>query len=346
MSGKRSASSEGTAAVGLEPGKNGVPRSGASREHPEGHTPRGASRQVAELQRARMLTAMVQEISERGAANVSVAHVVGRSGVSRRTFYEIFDDREDCFLEAFDDALKHVAEVVLPVYEESGTWRSRTRAALTALLESLECDPAMGRLLIVESLAAGPGALERRRNVSSQILPIVDLGRTEKGGDPPPLTAEGIVGGVLSVLHARLSEKNPGSLLELASPLMGMIVLPYLGPTAARKEIERPIPRRPAKRPVLRTDPLQDLPMRFTYRTMRVLTAVAAGPGSSNRAVGESAGIPDQGQASKLLARLRKLGLIENQGGDPARGEPNAWTLTAKGTEVHEAIAGIDGAAP
>jgi AcrR family transcriptional regulator len=330
MVGKRRAPSEGAAPNGLKPGSNG-----AGRE------------QVAGIQRARMLTAMVQEVAERGAGNVSVALVVGRSGVSRRTFYELFDDREDCFLAAFDDALKHVAAVVVPAYEESGTWRSRMRAALTALLESLECDPAMGRLLIVESLAAGPGALERRRNVFSQILSIVDLGRTEKGGDPPPLTAEGIIGGVLSVLHARLTETHPGSLVELTSPLMGMIVLPYLGQAAARKEIERPTPKRAGKRPIVRTDPLQDLPMRFTYRTMRVLMSIAelGGRGTypSNRAVGESAGIGDQGQASKLLARLHKLDLIENQGGDPARGEPNAWTLTAMGREVHESIAGLGG---
>jgi DNA-binding MarR family transcriptional regulator len=88
---------------------------------------------------------------------------------------------------------------------------------------------------------------------------------------------------------------------------------------------------------------LQDLPMRFTYRTMRVLMAVAERPGSSNRMVGQAAGIGDQGQASKLLARLHKLGLIENQGGDPARGEPNAWTLTPTGRQVHGTIAGLEG---
>src|ERR1700735_5866663 len=82
----------------------------------------GGRGQVAELQRARLLTAMVQEVSERGAANVSVGHVVGRSGVSRRTFYEIFEDREDCFLAAFDDALSDVAAVVVPGYELSGSW--------------------------------------------------------------------------------------------------------------------------------------------------------------------------------------------------------------------------------
>jgi AcrR family transcriptional regulator len=309
---------------------------------------------VAEIQRSRMLTAMMQEIAERGAANVSVAHVVSRSGVSRRTFYEIFEDREDCFLAAFDDALAHFAAVVIVAYERPGSWRVRVRSALTALLECLESDPASGRLLIVESLAAGPKALERRRNVLAQIIPVIEQGQgtSKMSAQPPPLTAEGIAGGVLSVLHARLTEipsslavrttraerPRDDSLLDLLNPLMGMIVLPYLGPAAVRKELGRPTPDHSGQRPAIRTDPLQDLPMRFTYRTMRVLMAVAELPGSSNRMVGQSAGIGDQGQASKLLARLHKLGLIEHQGGDPARGEPNAWALTASGKQVHDVI--------
>jgi AcrR family transcriptional regulator/DNA-binding MarR family transcriptional regulator len=290
-----------------------------------------------------MLTAMVQEISERGAANVSVAHVVGRSGVSRRTFYEIFEDCEDCFLTAFDDALRGVAAVVLVAYEQPGSWQARIRAALTALLETLERDPATARLLIVESLAAGPRALERRQGVLAQITPAIEQGSAEgkSGVVPTSLVAEGVVGGVLAVLHARLIEKGRGSLLELASPLMGMIVLPYLGPAAARREIERPAPMRSNEHHVVRKDPLQELPMRFTYRTMRVLMSVAEQPGCSNRTIGERAGIGDQGQASKLLARLHRLGLIENRGGDLARGEPNAWTLTTTGQEVHQSIVGL-----
>ena len=313
--------------------------------------------QVAELQRARLLTAMVQEVSERGAANVSVGHVVGRSGVSRRTFYEIFNDREDCFLAAFDEALQHAASVVVPAYGTGGAWQTRVRAGLTALLGFLDSDRAAARLLIVESLAAGPDALERRRQVIAQLVAVLELGRTEGKAklDPPVLTDEAIVGGLLSVLHGRLasgadSERrtNHGrghavesSLLELSGPLMGMIVLPYLGPVAARKEIERPSPQPTSVGQIVRADPLQDLPMRLTYRTMRVLVAVAENPGSSNRTIGQSAGIADQGQASKLLARLHKLGLIENRGGDPARGEANAWVLTMTGQQVHDSIAGL-----
>jgi AcrR family transcriptional regulator/DNA-binding MarR family transcriptional regulator len=331
MPAMREVSSEGAAL-------NGGKREGSGVKDRGGVAGRG---QVAEVQRARILTAMVQEVSERGAGNVSVGHVVGRCGVSRRTFYELFEDREDCFLAAFDDALKHAAGVVVPAYQQSGSWQAKVRAALMALLECLDYNPAMGRLLVVESLAVGHKALERRKNVLLLINSILDEGRTEgkSGNGPPALTAEGITGGVLSVLHARLTEKHPGGLVELVNPLMGMIVLPYLGPAAARKEIERPTPKRTMTKPTVRADPLQELPMRFTYRTMRVLMSVAEQPGSSNRTISESAGIPDQGQASKLLARLHRLGLIENEGGDPARGEPNAWTLTTTGRDVHDSIA-------
>ncbi len=79
--------------------------------------------------------------------------------------------------------------------------------------------------------------------------------------------------------------------------------------------------------------------MRLTYRTVRVLMAIAAHPGSSNRVVAGTAEVTDQGQMSKLLARLHDIGLIENTGGGATRGEPNAWTLTDKGWRVQGAIA-------
>ena len=295
---------------------------------------------VSEIQRARMLAAMVEVVSELGAGNVTVAHVVARSGVSRRTFYELFDDREDCFLAAFDDAIEKIAAAVVPAYEREKAWRERIRAGLTALLELLDYDRGTGRLVIVETLGAGPRALERRRRVLAQVIVAVDDGRREAKKDgPPPLAAEGVVGAVLAVLHARVLEGDTVRLAKLANPLMGMIVLPYLGQAAARRELARPVPApRDTARRGAPTNPLRELEMRLTYRTVRVLTAVAASPGSSNRTVGDGSGITDQGQISKLLARLHGLGLVENTGAGSARGEPNAWTLTAKGWEVHAAI--------
>jgi DNA-binding MarR family transcriptional regulator len=74
--------------------------------------------------------------------------------------------------------------------------------------------------------------------------------------------------------------------------------------------------------------------MRLTYRTARVLEVTAQNPGASNRVVGEHAGIYDQGQVSKLLARLQRLGLLENTGAGHAKGERNEWRLTSLGESV------------
>ncbi|MGC2372678.1 MAG: TetR/AcrR family transcriptional regulator [Solirubrobacteraceae bacterium] len=286
---------------------------------------------------------MVDVATERGVSSATVTRVVARSGVSRRTFYELFEDRETCFLAAFEEALARIAEVVLPAYERPSNWRSKMRAALTALLEVGEYEPTVGRLVLVETLGAGPRALERRRRVLVQIVAAVDRGRAEAKGDAPSsLTAEGVVGGVLSLIYTRLLDGEHGRLVELTGPLMSMIVLPYLGPAAARRELERPVPesRDDAKRAGI--DPLRGLDMRLTYRTVRVLLAVGelSGQGSfpSNRQIADASGIRDQGQISKLLSRLEHLGLIENAGEGQAKGEPNAWRLTERGGEVQEVI--------
>ena len=307
-----------------------------------------------------MLAALVDVVAEHGAASLTVTHVVARSGVSRRTFYEIFEDREDCLLAALENAVARIARGVEEAYEQPGAWRTRIRAGLVVLLELLDDDPEIARLLIVESLAAGPRALAYRERVLAPVTAVVDEGRFEvkRGNGPPPLTAASVVGGVLSVLHSRLLADAPGSrsadepssqttdsplgprsgLVELTSSLMSMIVLPYLGQAAAQKEMQCAVPvRQDAPRERFK-DPLGDLDMRLTYRTVRVLAAVATNPASSNRQLGQAAGIEDQGQISKLLARLRKLGLIENADTDPGKGAPNAWTLTTRGEGVMQTV--------
>src|SRR5258705_2842582 len=313
-----------------------------------------AREHVFEIQRARILAAMVEECAARGAANVTVAHVVERAGVSRRTFYELFSDWEDCFLAAFNEGVRRASHYVLHGYDPRMRWNVRIRTALTGLLSFLDAEPGIGRLLIVDSLGAGARTLERRQRVLTQMAASVDEGRRQSKAvaELPPLTAEGVVGGVLSVLHSRLlvspplNTRGPGrgphlspaaggprigdpqgdSLLSIAGPLMGMIVLPYLGLAAARRENAIPIPKNPPVVHHPQGNPLGRLEMRLTYRTVRVLMAIAAHPGSSNRVVADAAEVSDQGQMSKLLARLHGLGLIENTGGGgpPGGAEPLA----------------------
>jgi AcrR family transcriptional regulator len=287
---------------------------------------------------------MIDVSAEHGVGNATIARVVARSAVSRRTFYELFEDREDCLLAACEDALARIAAVVVPAYEAPARWREKLRAGLLALLGFLEFDRGRGRLVIVGTPGAGPVVQERRRRVLAQVITAVDLGRAEvgRGEGPPPLTAEGLVGGVLSLIHTRMVEDDGSALVELLGPLMSMIVLPYLGPSAARRELAQPVP--PASNGAISApgDPLRDLDMRLTYRTIRVLLAVGElserGSDPSNRQVGDAAGIRDQGQISKLLSRLEHLGLIRKADEVRTKGEPNAWMLTDRGHEVREVI--------
>jgi AcrR family transcriptional regulator len=295
---------------------------------------------VSEVQRARMVMAARQVVADEGYARMSVERVVARAGVSRKTFYDLFENREDCFLEAFDDAIARAGRIVGEAYRGERGWREQIRAGLAALLALLDEEPELRAVCVVEALAAGPRVLERRSRVLRVLIDAVERGRElRRRDDPPPLTGEGVVGAVFSVVHARALHDGSAPLSELLGQLMGMIVLPYLGSGAATKELRLPTPPRltsPAPRRA--RDVLEGLDMRLTYRTLRVLAVIAEHAGASNRQIADEAGVADQGQVSKLLTRLANLGLIHNLGGGHAKGGPNAWRLTVKGEAVESAI--------
>lgn len=302
---------------------------------------RAPSEQMSEIQRLRILTAMAEVASEYGAGTVTVAHVVTKAGVSRRTFYELFGDREECLLATFDDAVARAAARVRPAYESQSGWPQRIRAGLLELLVFLDEEPALARMCIVQALAAGPKVLEHRARVVEQLVAAVDEGRAEvrRGtGEPLPMTADGVVGAVLSLIHVRLLTAEPEPVTELLGVLMSVIVLPYLGQGAARREFDRPAPSSASANGAPRAGALEDLPIRITYRTVSVLRAIARRPGASNREIARQAGIQDDGQVSKLLNRLRNLGLIDNLDADAAKSAPNAWQLTPRGHEVEQAV--------
>jgi AcrR family transcriptional regulator len=305
---------------------------------------------VEEVQRTRILEAMAEMAVDLGAGAVTVSHVVARAGVSRRTFYELFGDREACLLAAFNLGVERARARIEPAYTAEPRWRDGIRVGLAAFLSFLEDEPALGRLCVVYSLGGGAQVLSRRAEVLGKLAEVVDRGRTEgtagKGQPPPALIAEGVVGAVMSVIYGQLQGQENGTggeeqpLIGLFGVLMNLILLPYLGPSAARRELTRPVPKVQTGTESARAgedagggggDLLQ---IRLTYRTARVLTAIAEYPGASNREVATHADIADQGQISKLLGRLLRLGLIANTGEHTSRGAPNAWRLTELGERV------------
>ncbi len=310
---------------------------------------------VVEIQRTRLLAATLGAIDDLGYPRVTVAHIASRARVSRRTFYDLFDNREDCLLEALQSVIGMIREELVAVGLDGVLWRERVRRGLWRILVFLEREPVLARVLVVQALRGGPRVLERRERVLAELAGVVEDGRLEgaRRTECPPLTAEGLVGAAFTIVYGRLLRVENEPLTSVFGELMGMIVLPYLGPAAARRERDRPPPALDAaplasglsslgvaREGVIGggSDVLAGLPMRLTYRTARVLETIAERSGVSNRQAGELAGVTDQGQISKLLSRLQRLGLIENTGEGHVRGERNAWTLTPTGSRVAQSI--------
>ncbi len=199
----------------------------------------------------------------------------------------------------------------------------------------------------------------------AELCEVVDRGRAQASGARAPgrLVAEGVVGAVVAVLYTRLLARGAGAssyfaepaeseqpLIELHGELMNLIVLPYLGAAIAAKELVRsapPVPpsaRQGEARPIGR-GAREEPAARLTYRTVRVLRAIAELPAASNREVAERAGIVDQGQISKILTRLEYQGLVANRSGaSAARGTPNSWWLTERGEALEHEIGQHPGA--
>lgn len=306
---------------------------------------------MEEIQRTRILEAIAKLTAERGAgegaATVTIAHIVERAGVSRATFYELFADREACLVAAFDLGVERATARIVPAYTGESRWRDGLRAGMAAFLAFLEDEPALARLCVVHAMGGGPVVLAHRTEVLERLWEVVDRGRLESSSgkdDPPAVMAEGVVGAVLSVVQNRLqSEVDERPLMELFGPLMSLLLLPYLGSSAARRELTRPPPRvgaRLGETSSAEESRFEDPGVRLTYRTARVLTAIAEFPGASNREVAERAGIVDQGQISKLLGRLEAQGLIAKMGDVSSRGAPNAWRLTDRGERIERVADG------
>lgn len=303
---------------------------------------------LASIQRSRLLAAALTEMDERGYASATVAHITSRSRVSRRTFYELFANREECLVAVLEQAVELIEHDLTQADLGGLPWLERVRAGLSVILEFFDREPVLARVCVVHVLGAGSDVLERREAILTRLAGVVDEGHREnaQGAESDRLTAEGVVGAAFTILYTRLLRRDPQPLSDLLGELSGMIVLPYLGKAAARREQLRPTPvvppgsGRAGHGPAQTTvDPLADVQMRLTYRTARILEGAGEHPGASNRQLADYAGIHDQGQASKLLGRLQRLGLLENQGErERTKGEANAWTLTPKGEQVTHSI--------
>ena len=204
----------------------------------------GHHSRIHEIQRSRLLAAAIAAVDELGYADTTVSDVTNRARVSRRTFYELFSNREECLIAVLEDVVALIGAEVSQVDLERLCWRERIRGELWAILCFLDREPALARVCVVQALRGGPEVLARRDQILAGLAAIVDEGRLEgaRGEQCTPLTAEGVVGAAFAIVYARLLRHEHGSLTGLLGELMGMIVLPYQGAAAARREQARPAP--------------------------------------------------------------------------------------------------------
>lgn len=296
---------------------------------------------VAQAQRARIVVVAQQLLCDAPAEALSIGAICGRAGISRSTFYAAFADRSELLLTVFDDVTERAGRAMAAARDAESSWLDGVRAALIELLGLFDEAPGLARFVVAASLAGDEALLAHRATVLSVLARALEQGSPAAAteGLPAPFGGEALVGAAVAILHSRLLEEPVPALRPLCGSLMSVIVLSYLGVEAARAELARPLPRRsPATG--IRLSTANALPCggrrpatRVTQRTIQALAAVGERPGISNREVAGVVGIRDSSQVSRLLARLRRVGLVEDTRAG-RRGARKAWRLTTDGARL------------
>ncbi len=214
-------------------------RAGRERWRP----PRGRHRLppevIARSQRERLLDAAIRIVAEKGYAATTVAALTKQAGISRTTFYEMFEDKEACFLAAYDNAVDALVRRITTAYEAEEVWPRRARAGLAALLEALAEEPDLARLALVGVSAAGPAAQRRYRAALQRLTPLFDEGRdfAPSGRQLPANTSRMAIGAVAGLIADELVEGQAEGLPDLLPEVLFATLVPYIGPEAAAREV-------------------------------------------------------------------------------------------------------------
>jgi AcrR family transcriptional regulator len=215
---------------GRRPGQLPAGRHGLSREF------------VARNQHERLLDGMATAVAEKGYLATTVADVLEVSGVSRRTFYENFKDKEDCFLRAYEAIVERISARVDEVYARSGTWAERVHAGLAAFLDFIDREPAFAKLALVDSLAAGPRALETYEATVQHFRRIFEEGREHSpfAGELTDTVSQAVVSGIVGVLYDLILKGGDETASGLLEDLTYFALVPYQGHDGAKRTAAEP----------------------------------------------------------------------------------------------------------
>jgi AcrR family transcriptional regulator len=193
---------------------------------------------VVANQRDRILMATIEATAASGYTRMSVEDIIRRAGVSRRTFYQLFANKHDAFLAAFDAAAAALLNTVRTASGRETTFEGKVIGGYRAFLETLAATPGPAHVCIVEALAAGPEAIERRTAVMAAFTELLE-GDAPNGEALPALAAEMIIGGVYETIFRRIAGGRVHELPALLPDLIESALLPYVGRGAAAERAGR-----------------------------------------------------------------------------------------------------------
>lgn len=206
----------------LPPGRHGLPREFVSRN-----------------QRERLIAGLAEAVAENGYAGTTIAHITRHAAVSRRTFYEHFNSKDECFVTAYDTVMAQLRQRVDEAFEQEEEWPQAARAGIAAMLEFLSSEPQLARLSMVEALVAGPVVVERYDAAIQSLVPYFQAGRDGRSAEVlaglSPTTEEALVGGMVSLISRRIFANRTEELGALLPDLVEFTLTPYLGSTEAAK---------------------------------------------------------------------------------------------------------------
>jgi AcrR family transcriptional regulator len=181
--------------------------------------------------RRRIIDALIATVAQRGYDRTTLERVLHVADVPAPIFDEHFENKQDCFLQAFDELVGRLECTVLERIARPLPWPERIRVGLQTLLYALAGHPDGARVAMVESLSAGEPAVERLRCALASFVPILEEGLAQAPNTKhlPPLTSEAVVGGIAAIVHRRVLEGHTAELPALLPDLLYFALMPYLG---------------------------------------------------------------------------------------------------------------------
>jgi AcrR family transcriptional regulator len=177
--------------------------------------------EVERNQRARLCGATIEAVAARGYEATSVAELSRLAGVSKRTFYEQFDNKEACFLATHETIVRRAIVRVASAQREEQDWEAGMRRAFEEFVRAAIERPKVARLVLVDALVAGPAALaqtDRARRKFEQMV-VSGFERAPHGVGLPLTVARGIVYGVEHVVRRSVLGGETGESSDLAGEL-------------------------------------------------------------------------------------------------------------------------------